>query len=130
MHHAIVIGVNTLLLDNPRLQGEYFSSITREVLLISTVNFLPESLNLAPPLIYILDPNLRTPTTARILTEWTANMQNPGQTIAARPTILCGAHMVWTARYRELESAGAAIFGMQLDVNGELPLRQNIDPWV
>ena len=26
--------------------------------------------------------------------------------------------MVWTARYRELEAAGAAIFGMQLDKNG------------
>ncbi|KAI9633551.1 dihydrofolate reductase-like domain-containing protein, partial [Dioszegia hungarica] len=105
MHHGIVIGVNTLLLDNPRLQ----------------VNLLPPALNLSPPAIFILDPNLRTPTSARILTEWTTHMHIPGQTTAARPTILCGAHMVWTARYRELEAAGAAIFGMQLDKNGHIP---------
>lgn len=90
------------------------------------MNYLPEAMNLSPPLIYILDPNLRTPTTARVLTEWTSNMQTPGQTKAARPTILCGAHMVWTARYRELEAAGAAIFGMQLDSSGKFTYPTNV----
>ncbi|WWC92235.1 uncharacterized protein L201_007189 [Kwoniella dendrophila CBS 6074] len=102
MHDAILIGVNTLILDNPRLQA----------------NLLPPSLNLPPPQPLILDPNLRFPVTSRILNEWNTKPDQRGRTIR-QPWIICG-DQVSSERIRKVEDAGARVVQFKLDDNGHI----------
>ncbi|WWD08437.1 hypothetical protein V865_006549 [Kwoniella europaea PYCC6329] len=103
MHDAILIGVNTLILDNPRLQA----------------NLLPPSLNLPPPQPLILDPKLRFPITSRILNEWNTKPDQRGKTMR-QPWIICGEN-VPTERVREVEGAGARVVLVKLDDRAHIP---------
>nr|XP_019051138.1 2,5-diamino-6-(ribosylamino)-4(3H)-pyrimidinone 5'-phosphate reductase [Kwoniella bestiolae CBS 10118]OCF30068.1 2,5-diamino-6-(ribosylamino)-4(3H)-pyrimidinone 5'-phosphate reductase [Kwoniella bestiolae CBS 10118] len=103
MHDAILIGVNTLILDNPRLQA----------------NLLPPSLSLPPPQPLILDPKLRFPITSRILNEWNTKPDQRGKTIR-QPWIICGDD-VSPGRVKEVEDAGARVILVKLDEKGHIP---------
>ncbi|WWC72526.1 uncharacterized protein I206_106488 [Kwoniella pini CBS 10737] len=100
MHDSILIGVNTLILDNPRLQA----------------NLLPPSLNLPPPQPLILDPKLRFPINSRILNEWNTKPDQRGKTLR-QPWIICGDN-VSSNRISEVENAGARVIPVKLDKYG------------
>nr|XP_018259659.1 2,5-diamino-6-(ribosylamino)-4(3H)-pyrimidinone 5'-phosphate reductase [Kwoniella dejecticola CBS 10117]OBR81817.1 2,5-diamino-6-(ribosylamino)-4(3H)-pyrimidinone 5'-phosphate reductase [Kwoniella dejecticola CBS 10117] len=103
MHDAILIGVNTLILDNPRLQA----------------NLIPPELNLPPPQPLILDPKLRFPTDSRILHEWNTKPNQRGKTLR-QPWIICGDN-VPPERIKLVEDAGARVVPVELDQNGHIP---------
>ncbi|WVR08591.1 hypothetical protein IAU60_005646 [Kwoniella sp. DSM 27419] len=102
MHDAILIGVNTLILDDPRLQ----------------VNLLP-SLGVPPPQPLILDPQLRFPLNARILNEWNTKPDQRGVTLK-QPWVICG-DQVDGSRRDEVERAGARVVAVPLDGHGRIP---------
>ncbi|WVF67943.1 hypothetical protein IAT40_002705 [Kwoniella sp. CBS 6097] len=103
MHDAILIGVNTLILDDPRLQA----------------NLLPESLAIPPPQPLILDPRLRFPLTSRILAEWNNRPLDRGKKLK-QPWIICG-NNVSAEKKKEGEEAGARVVPVPLDGNGHIP---------
>ncbi|WRT70640.1 uncharacterized protein IL334_007638 [Kwoniella shivajii] len=102
MHDAILIGVNTLILDDPRLQA----------------NLLPPSLNIPPPQPLILDPKLRFPVTARILGEWNTKVSERGRTVR-QPWIICGED-VSLKRKEQVEIAGGRVIPVPLDERGHI----------
>ncbi|ORX41084.1 dihydrofolate reductase-like domain-containing protein [Kockovaella imperatae] len=94
-HDSILVGINTLLLDDPRLQ----------------INLLPDDPSLSSPQPLILDPQLRFPTTARILAAW---RDSQGRSRRVRqPWILCGDHVA-SARQKEMADAGARVVPVPL----------------
>ncbi|WWD20654.1 hypothetical protein CI109_105130 [Kwoniella shandongensis] len=103
MHDAILIGVNTLILDDPRLQ----------------INLLPSSLNLRPPQPLILDPHLRFPPTARILSEWNTKPLERGKTLL-QPWIICSDQVPLSQR-TSLEEEGARVIAVKVDEKGHIP---------
>ncbi|WVQ70687.1 hypothetical protein IAR50_000209 [Cryptococcus sp. DSM 104548] len=103
MHDSILIGVQTLILDNPRLQ----------------TNLLPPSHASPPPQPLILDPSLRFPLDARILQEWISKPALRGRTLK-QPWILCG-DKVAQERIEEVETAGARVVAVKLDSKGHIP---------
>ncbi|OCF31787.1 2,5-diamino-6-(ribosylamino)-4(3H)-pyrimidinone 5'-phosphate reductase [Kwoniella heveanensis BCC8398] len=103
MHDAILIGVNTLILDDPRLQA----------------NLLPESLAIPPPQPLILDPRLRFPLSSRILAEWNERPLDRGKKVK-QPWIICGDDVSF-GKMEEVESAGARVVPVPLDEKGHIP---------
>ncbi|KAK8850472.1 hypothetical protein IAR55_004390 [Kwoniella newhampshirensis] len=103
MHDAIMIGINTLILDDPRLQ----------------INLLPASPNLRPPQPLILDPHLRFPPSARLLTEY---LTKPSQRSISlhQPWIICS-DQVSHFKIRALEGSGARIIPVKVDESGRIP---------
>ncbi|BEI80270.1 hypothetical protein CcaverHIS002_0107990 [Cutaneotrichosporon cavernicola] len=108
MHDAILIGVQTVIMDDPRLK----------------IQLVPQGdQSLHPPQPLILDPKLRMPPTARIISEWTAhgaNSQLTGPRQVRQPWILCGTSAD-AGRAAALEAAGARVVRVELDKNGHIP---------
>ncbi|WVQ95507.1 hypothetical protein IAU59_002604 [Kwoniella sp. CBS 9459] len=103
MHDAILIGVNTLILDDPRLQA----------------NLLPESLSIPPPQPLILDPRLRFPVNSRILAEWNNRPLDRGKKVK-QPWVICGDD-VSSEKQKMVEDAGARVVPVPLDEQGHIP---------
>ncbi|KGB75445.2 2,5-diamino-6-(ribosylamino)-4(3H)-pyrimidinone 5'-phosphate reductase [Cryptococcus deuterogattii R265] len=103
IHDSILIGVHTLVLDDPRLQ----------------TNLLPPTHASPPPQPLILDPSLRFPLTSRILNEWNTKPALRGRTLK-QPWILCGSN-VSSERINEVEQAGARVVPLPLDSSGRIP---------
>lgn len=78
--------------------------------------------SLLPPQPLILDPKLRMPTTARILSEWRehGSKQAAGPLIVRQPWIICGT-LASESAAAALEQAGARIVRTELDSNGHIP---------
>lgn len=99
------------------------SRVRRDVVRLTPVQLVPQDdSSLLPPQPLILDPTLRTPLTARILSEWREHGSRPatGAQIVRQPWILCSndaSQLAATA----LEEAGARIVRVQLDANGHIP---------
>ncbi|CAK9786040.1 bacterial bifunctional deaminase-reductase [Cutaneotrichosporon oleaginosum] len=108
MHDGILVGVQTIIMDDPRLK----------------IQLVPQDdLDLHSPVPIILDPKLRTPPTARILSEWREHGSNPeltGPKQVRQPWILCEASPD-PERVKALEGAGARIRHVDLDKNGHIP---------
>ncbi|WVN89725.1 uncharacterized protein L203_104955 [Cryptococcus depauperatus CBS 7841] len=101
MHDAILIGVQTLVLDDPRLQ----------------TNLLP--VPRAPPQPLILDPTLRFPLNSKVLQEWNTKPDLRGKAVK-QPWILCGSD-VQQDKIKKVEDAGARVIPVPLDSNGHIP---------
>ncbi|ORY26569.1 dihydrofolate reductase-like domain-containing protein, partial [Naematelia encephala] len=71
-----------------------------------------------PPQPLILDPQLRFPIEARILSEWNDNKDDPNQ-IVRQPWIICG-DTVDRERVDKVEEAGAKVVPVQLDSHGRI----------
>lgn len=129
MHNAILVGINTIILDDPRLKSESTCLIILNMLQISAtdapsrsrllgliaVQLIPSEANALPPQPLILDPKLRFPLAARILSEWNDRASKP-ETIR-QPWIICGGG-VSAERIQEVEAAGARVVQEPLDQAG------------
>jgi len=121
MHDAILVGINTILMDDPRLKGLRFSvdfnSDRAEG--VNSVQLLPQDdPTLLPPQPLILDPQLRFPLTARLLSEWNTYKSDPGQ-VVRQPWLICG-NGISASRRKKVENAGARVIPVPLDSHGEL----------
>ncbi|PVU95363.1 hypothetical protein BB560_005865 [Smittium megazygosporum] len=85
IHDGILVGVGTILIDNPRLN---------EPSLLSTVN---------NPIPIILDTNLRIPTDAKIL------HYHKTDSAAKAPIVVCGPSNAHSQKKKEVEGCGARV---------------------
>ncbi|KAL7422799.1 2,5-diamino-6-(ribosylamino)-4(3H)-pyrimidinone 5'-phosphate reductase [Cryptotrichosporon argae] len=102
-HDAILVGIYTLIMDDPRLKLS-----------------LPAPHAYPSPQPLILDPTLRIPLAARILTEWRS--ASPTDVTAQRtrqPWVVCG-DGVAPARVEAVEHAGARVIRVPLK-DGRIP---------
>jgi 2,5-diamino-6-(ribosylamino)-4(3H)-pyrimidinone 5'-phosphate reductase len=122
MHDAILVGINTVVMDDPRLQSTLPQSVTiRSDLYFSLVNLLPQDQGLEPPQPLIFDPKLRFPLDARILKVWTdVRHLHPSDrdSVVRQPWIICGDD-VEEVRRVGVEEAGARVIAVPLDSEGE-----------
>ncbi|KAK1923065.1 dihydrofolate reductase-like domain-containing protein [Papiliotrema laurentii] len=102
MHDAILVGINTIVLDDPRLK----------------IQLIPPHINAHPPQPLILDPKLRFPLSSRILAEWNARASKPE--VVRQPWILCG-DTVDVKLVQQVEQAGARVIPVSLDAEGRIP---------
>ncbi|WVQ85890.1 hypothetical protein IAT38_008058 [Cryptococcus sp. DSM 104549] len=102
-HDSILIGVQTLILDDPRLQ----------------TNLLPASHASPPPQPLILDPSLRFPLSSRILSEWNTKPALRGR-VLKQPWVICGDN-VSGEKVKEVEVAGARVVQVALNSKGHIP---------
>ncbi|ORY72767.1 dihydrofolate reductase-like domain-containing protein [Leucosporidium creatinivorum] len=100
IHDSILVGVGTMISDDPQLNAR-----------------LPVLLPLpSQPQPIILDTNLRTPTSARL-------MKNYHMRITPRPIILCeGGEKASAERKEALEASGATVKELEVDEQGRLSL--------
>jgi 2,5-diamino-6-(ribosylamino)-4(3H)-pyrimidinone 5'-phosphate reductase len=123
MHDAILVGINTLTNDDPRLQST--SSIIHLMVFETdySVNLLPTDQDLKPPQPIILDPTLRFPLNSRILKVWNeftnTHPSDRGDNIVKQPWVICG-NGVGEERIAEVEDAGAVVIPVELDADGKL----------
>jgi len=123
MHDAILVGINTLTNDDPRLQST--SSIIHLIVhnTDNPVNLLPTDEDLKPPQPIILDPTLRFPLHSRILKVWNeftnTHPSDRGDNIVKQPWVICG-EGVGEERIAEVKDAGAVVIQVELDAEGEL----------
>ncbi|GFZ48135.1 hypothetical protein JCM24511_05883 [Saitozyma sp. JCM 24511] len=119
MHDAILVGINTIIMDDPRLK----------------IQLVPQDdPSLLPPQPLILDPQLRFPLSARILSEWNnyvncrdsrddrddRNVRDArGPAVVRQPWIVCG-DTVPPERREEVERAGARVVPTRLDGSGRI----------
>ncbi|KAL1409578.1 hypothetical protein Q8F55_003569 [Vanrija albida] len=109
MHDAILIGVSTAVLDDPRLK----------------IQLVPQDdATLLPPQPIVFDPSLRLSPTARMITEWAkhgaGNEHAVGPGIVRQPWIVCGEHAS-ADQERVLVQAGARVIRVVLDDEGLVP---------
>ncbi|TXT04228.1 hypothetical protein VHUM_04226 [Vanrija humicola] len=109
MHDAILIGVSTAVLDDPRLK----------------IQLVPQDdPTLLPPQPIVFDPSLRLSPTARMISEWakhgTNNEHAVGPRIVRQPWIVCGEHAS-AEQERVLVHAGARVIRVVLDDDGLVP---------
>jgi 2,5-diamino-6-(ribosylamino)-4(3H)-pyrimidinone 5'-phosphate reductase len=124
MHDAILVGINTLTNDDPRLQST--SSHILQFMVYNTdnpVNLLPTDQDLKPPQPIILDPTLRFRLSSRILKVWNdftnTHPSDRGDNIVRQPWVICG-NGVEEERIAEVEDAGAVVIPVELDADGKL----------
>ncbi|WOO79591.1 2,5-diamino-6-ribosylamino-4(3H)-pyrimidinone 5'-phosphate reductase [Vanrija pseudolonga] len=109
MHDAILIGVSTAVLDDPRLK----------------IQLVPQDdPSLLPPQPIVFDPSLRLSPTARMISEWAKhganNEQAVGPGIVRQPWIVCG-EKASLEQERVLVHAGARVIRVVLDDDGLVP---------
>ncbi|KAK4684097.1 hypothetical protein P7C73_g6103, partial [Tremellales sp. Uapishka_1] len=104
MHDSILVGINTIVLDDPRLK----------------IQLLPRNHNppLRPPQPLILDPTLKLPLSARLLSEWNTHKSSTLE-VVRQPWLICG-EQVDSQRVKDVENAGARVVRVKLDANGEV----------
>ncbi|KAK0499741.1 hypothetical protein EDD18DRAFT_861597 [Armillaria luteobubalina] len=109
MHDAILVGIGTAVNDNPQLNARHLPSRSP---------FVGQQYAYNLPRPVILDPQLRLPTTCKLLDNY---QRGNGR----RPWVLCvyepqGAGDSWTARFEALQAAGALVVPVQ---SSDCPLR-------
>lgn len=102
MHDAILVGIGTAVNDNPQLNARHLPSRSP---------FVGQQYAYNLPRPVILDPQLRLPTTCKLLDNY---QRGNGR----RPWVLCvyepqGAGDSWTARFEALQAAGALVVPVQ-----------------
>jgi 2,5-diamino-6-(ribosylamino)-4(3H)-pyrimidinone 5'-phosphate reductase len=121
MHDAILVGVNTLTMDDPRLQSMSSHLFKEWNETKHTVNLLPQDQGLKPPQPIILDSTLRLPLTSRLLTLWNEFNNIPaadrGDKVVRQPWVICGDH-VDKGRISQVEQAGVKVIPVPLDDEG------------
>ncbi|KAK3842861.1 MAG: dihydrofolate reductase-like domain-containing protein [Linnemannia gamsii] len=100
-HDAILVGIGTVLNDDPRLSVRLTSKDVPD-----------ESTPIRHPQPIILDSKLRFPTTAKLLLP----------TSPTRPWIFTSAHHNNPQRKADLEALGARVFVLDLDASGHISL--------
>ena len=98
IHDAILVGIGTILTDDPQLNVRFPSSSAGSIL--------------SNPQPIILDSNLRTPTTCKLLVNKSC----------VKPVIFCNDHIDLSTRKAALEKAGAVIIPIKPD---SFPSRKN-----
>lgn len=109
MHDGILVGVGTVLADNPQLNARLLNPLPdgKEVPVAS----LPRPI--------VLDASLRTPTDAKILANYAAKTGK--QPIIVTSAGGVGASEGWAERHAALEAAGAQIVEVEGATSGSLP---------
>lgn len=108
LHDAILVGVGTVLNDNPRLNGEHTAQASASVALAHASVILSARLLPNPPPAekqpqpIVLDTHLRTPPDARLLTNYKAGG-------GRQPIILCSQTKAKEELRSALEAAGALV---------------------